>query len=131
MVPCAGIKFPVEFSPPCRYDAAMELKGAHRKFLRGLAHGLRPLVLVGKGGVTAGLLASVNQALDDPELIKVRFVDHKDSRNELALRIAGEAKCSLAGLIGNVAIFYRRQADPSRRKIVLPGAGKEKEEGKS
>jgi RNA-binding protein len=109
----------------------MELKGIHRKYLRGLAHGLKPLVLVGKSGVTAGLLVSVNQALDDHELIKVRFVDHKDSKNELALRIAGEAKCSLAGLIGNVAIFYRQQADPGRRKIVLPKAGKETEEGKS
>jgi len=109
----------------------MELKGMHRKYLRGLAHGLKPLVLVGKSGVTPGLLVSVNQALDDHELIKVRFVDHKEERDELALRIAGEAKCLLAGLIGNVAIFYRPQADPGRRKIVLPKAGKEAEEGKS
>jgi len=105
--------------------APMELKGMHRKYLRGLAHDLKPLVLVGKSGVTPGLLASVHQALDDHELIKVRFIDHKEDKDELALHIAGEAKCSLAGLIGNVAIFYRQQADPGRRKIVLPKAGKE------
>ena len=109
----------------------MELKGMHRKYLRGLAHGLKPLVLVGKSGVTPGLLASVHQALDDHELIKVRFIDHKEDKDELALRIAGEAKCSLAGRIGNVAIFYRQQADPGKRKIALPKAGKEAEEGKT
>jgi len=107
----------------------MELKGMHRKYLRGLAHDLKPLVLVGKSGITPGLLASVHQALDDHELIKVRFIDHKEDKDELALRIAGEAKCSLAGRIGNVAIFYRQQADPGKRKIVLPKAGKEAEEG--
>jgi RNA-binding protein len=103
----------------------MELKGVHRKYLRGLAHGLKPMVLVGKSGVTPGLLVSVKQALNDHELIKIRFVDHKDSKDEIALRIAGGTECDLVGMIGNVAIFYRRHTDPSKRKIVMPKVGHE------
>jgi RNA-binding protein len=118
-------KILVEFSEPCHYDGAMELKGVHRKYLRGLAHGLKPMVLVGKSGVTPGLLVSVKQALNDHELIKIRFVDHKDSKDEIALRIAGGTECDLVGMIGNVAIFYRRHTDPSKRKIVMPKVGHE------
>jgi len=121
-------KIPVEFCPLCRYDAAMELRGVHRKYLRGLAHGLKPVVQVGRQGVTDGLLRSADAALNDHELIKVRFVNHKEDREELAGRIAAGTGSHLAGSIGNVAIFYRRHADPGRRKIVLPGAGKEPEE---
>jgi len=105
----------------------MELKGTQRKYLRGLAHGLKPVVQVGKQGVTAGLLASVDQALNDHELIKVRFVDRKDDKEALARRIAEEAGCAMAGAIGNIAVFYRRHADPDKRKIVLPKIGQGEE----
>jgi RNA-binding protein len=96
------------------------LTGAQRTRLRGIAHGFRPLVHVGKGLVTPALIASVRAALDDHELIKVKFVAGKDERKQLALDIAGGAGAQIVGSIGNIVILWRRQEDPERRTIDLP-----------
>ena len=48
-----------------------ELSGAQRKHLRGLAHHVKPVVHVGKNGVTDPVLQEVEEALDSHELIKV------------------------------------------------------------
>ena len=49
-----------------------------KKYLRGLAHGLKPLVFVGQKGVTPALVDALNQALSDHELIKVKFIEFKE-----------------------------------------------------
>ncbi|NPU86532.1 MAG: YhbY family RNA-binding protein [Syntrophaceae bacterium] len=100
----------------------MELQGFQRKYLRGLAHGLKPLVLIGQSGLTDGVLAAVEGALAEHELIKVKFNDfkEKDRKGELAARIGTAAGAALVGLIGHTAIFYRMQTDPARRQIQLP-----------
>ena len=96
------------------------LKGSDRKHLRGLAHHLKPVVQVGKQGVIENLITSVSQALDAHELIKVKFVDHKQERQELSREIANRTESELAGLVGNVAILYRQHSDAEKRKIRLP-----------
>lgn len=96
------------------------LTGSQRKYLRGLAHSLKPLVQVGKGGVTSALLAAVNQALDEHELIKIKFVDFKEEKKELSEEIGRKTKSEKVGMIGNVAVFYRRHAEPEKRKIRSP-----------
>jgi RNA-binding protein len=49
------------------------LTGRQRQHLRGLAHAFEPLVHVGGGGVTDGVLRAVDTALRAHELVKVRF----------------------------------------------------------
>ena len=96
------------------------LTGAQRKYLRGRAHGLNPVVQVGKQGITPELIKAVNEALDSHELIKVKFVEFKEERRELSSEIAAGTQSELAGLIGNVAIFYRPHPREDKRKITLP-----------
>jgi RNA-binding protein len=98
------------------------LKGSDRRHLRGLANPLKALVQVGGAGVTEGVLAAVEAALRDHELIKVRLSGEREERRELAARIAAAAGCELAGTIGRVAIFYRPAEDPADRNIQLPSA---------
>lgn len=95
------------------------LTGAQRKYLRGLAHSLRPVVMVGRQGVSPELLKAVDEALDSHELIKIKFVEFKEERKGLAREIAAGTQSELAGLIGNVAILYRRHPQEDRRKITL------------
>jgi len=97
------------------------LKGSQRKDLRAQAHHLKPLVIVGAKGVTGQLIASVDLALTDHELIKVKFGDFKESKKEISEEIANATRSELVGLIGNVAILYRQHPDPEKRKIKLPG----------
>ncbi|MBF0303223.1 MAG: YhbY family RNA-binding protein [Desulfamplus sp.] len=99
-----------------------ELKGAQKKYLRGLAHDLKPAAFVGQKGVTTALIDEVNEGLDTNELIKVKFVDfkEKDIKKSLAIEIADQTKACLAGLIGHVAIYYRENKDVKKRKITIP-----------
>ena len=98
------------------------LKGNQKKFLKGRAHGLKPVVFLGQRGLTVNLIDSIHQALNAHELIKVKFIEFKEKKQKsgMAETIEAEADCQLVGMIGHVAIFYRPHADPDKRKIKLP-----------
>ena len=96
------------------------LTARQRKYLRSNAHHLDPVVQVGKGGVSEGLLAEVDKALSQHELIKIKFVDHKDERKELSEEIAEASAAWIAGVVGNVCILYRPNPDPAKRNFSLP-----------
>jgi RNA-binding protein len=101
----------------------MEPLTAHqRKFLRGLAHALDAVVLVGQKGVTPPLLKAVAEALQQHELIKVRFVEQKEKtqKDAAVAAIAATARCHAVGRVGHVAIFFRPHDDPQQRRIRLP-----------
>ncbi len=58
----------------------MDLKGYQRDYLSRKAHGLQPVVQIGKAGLTEPVAAAVDKALEDHELIKVKFVNSKDEK---------------------------------------------------
>jgi RNA-binding protein len=87
--------------------------------LKSLAQRLEPVLKLGKAGVTDGFVQSVQQALEDHELIKIKFVDHKDEKKQLAPQLAERSQSQLIMRVGNVAVFYRQQADPARRRIAI------------
>lgn len=98
------------------------LKGFEKKYLRGLAHDLRPLVLIGKEGLTDGIVRATGEALDLHELIKIKFNDFKlkDQKETITEELVVKTGSTLAGTIGHTAILYRPQADPEKRRIALP-----------
>ncbi len=98
------------------------LTKTQREYLRKQAHDLKPIVQIGKNGLSDNLISSVDQALDAHELIKVKYQDFKDEKRELTDELAGATGAALIAIIGNVAILYREQPDPELRKVVLPAA---------
>jgi RNA-binding protein len=98
----------------------MELAGYQRRALRAAAHGLQPLVHVGKDGLADNVLESVREALAAHELIKVRFVDDKERRRELAAELAEAVDAALAGVVGHIAILYRPHPEEAKRRIRVP-----------
>ncbi len=98
------------------------LKGFQKRFLRGLAHALKPVVFVGQKGFSQSLVDAMDDALDHHELVKLKFVDFKEKEKKLALvgQIEESVPCQMVGLIGHIATFYRQQSDPEKRKINLP-----------
>ncbi len=95
------------------------LTGKQRTHLRGLAHGLKPLVLIGVKGLTPEQVKVLDETLLDHELIKVKFLEHKEEKKELAAEMAAATGAELAGMIGNIAILYRPHPDPAKRRISL------------
>jgi len=120
--PFAGLLSPRKSRNMQGMHERRELAGRQRRHLRALAHRLKPVVWSGKHGVTPELLGTVDRALGAHELIKVKFVEHKERRRELASAIASGTGAAVAGVIGNVAILYREQPDPEKRTIRLPEA---------
>ncbi len=90
-----------------------------RARLSALAHTLDPVVHLGKAGAVEGVAAALDKALADHELIKLRFVDFKGERDELARQLAEKAGAELVRVIGHVAIMYRPSPDPEKQKIKL------------
>jgi RNA-binding protein len=97
-----------------------KLKGSQKKYLRSQAHHLKPLVIIGTKGVTGQLIGSVDLALKDHELIKIKFGEFKEAKKEISEEIAKATKSELIGLIGNIAILYRQNPNPEKRKIKIP-----------
>ena len=102
-----------------RSNPLSTLTATQRKRLRSLAHRLQPIVLIGKHGVTDTVIGAVDDALEIRELIKIRFNEHKDAKKLLTAEIALRTRCEIAGIIGHVAILYREQEDPEKRRIAL------------
>lgn len=95
------------------------LTGKQRHHLRGLGHELKPIVQVGKGGIDDGLVAAVEQALADHELIKIKVGEAADlDRQEAAEAIASRTGSEVAQVLGNTLLLYR--ADPDHPVIILP-----------
>lgn len=97
----------------------MSLSQTQTRFLRGQAHQLKPVVILGQNGLTENVLTEVDIALDAHELIKVRInAEDRDSRQELIEQISGQAGAELVQRIGHIAVFFRRNQDKPR--IALP-----------
>jgi RNA-binding protein len=87
-----------------------------RKRARGLAHAFEPLVHVGHGGISAGVVAAVNQALLDHELIKVRLHEPED-KTAMARALAEATGSALCGLVGHTVILYRPHPEKPRLSL--------------
>ena len=99
----------------------MELSERQRKYLRGLGHALNPVLLLGQHGVTPAVVAEMQRALQDHELIKVKFRGaDRDARDAGLAELATATGSSLVQRIGHTALYYKRRND--RPGIVIPDA---------
>ncbi len=94
-----------------------ELTSKTRKQLEKLAHDLNPVVIIGQNGVTDSLIRMVSDSLEAHELIKVKFNEYKDDKFEYSEDIATRTNSTLVRIIGNIAIFYKENDDPEKRRI--------------
>jgi RNA-binding protein len=92
----------------------LPLNGKQRRALRALGHHLEPVVLVGQHGVTDAVVAAVDQALHDHELIKVKIHEGPEDRKEAAQRLAEATGSELAQLLGRVALLFKKRDEDSK-----------------
>jgi RNA-binding protein len=88
-----------------------ELTPAARQALKGRAHRLDPVVMIGADGLTAGVLAEVDRALKAHELIKIRVTSGGgDARERILGDICAATGASPVQHIGKVLVVYRERA---------------------
>ena len=96
----------------------MTLNNKQKQFLKGLAHPLKPVVQLGQNGLTEGVLAEIDNALNHHELIKVRVTsEDREEKGLIVDAIVRETKAIKLQVIGHVLTLYKQSEE---RKIDLP-----------
>jgi RNA-binding protein len=83
------------------------VNAANKKKLRAEAHTLKPVVMIGQSGLTSGVLAELDQALNIHELLKVRIRAERDERKLITEKICTDSGAELIQSIGQIAVIYR------------------------
>lgn len=100
-------------------SAPMKLSESQKKFLRGLGHQLKPVIIVGDAGLSDSLLGEFDTTINHHELIKVRVrVGDRHARDAMIADLCSKGSAQLIARIGNVALIYRRNDD--KPKIPVP-----------
>ena len=100
------------------HSATMKLTETQKKYLRGLGHQKKPLIIVGDAGLSESLLAEYETTLSHHELIKVRVrVGDRETRDSIIEKLCSVSAAELVQRIGNVALLYRENVDkePAKR----------------
>jgi len=97
----------------------MSLSEKQSKFLRGLGHQLKPVIIVGDAGLSEALLKEFASTIKHHELIKVRVrAGDRETRDTIIRELCEKQSADLVSRIGNVALLYRRNSE--KPKIPLP-----------
>ena len=96
------------------------LTSKQRAYLRGLAHDLKPILHIGKEGLTEASIQTLREALTTRELAKVRVLEAApDSSRETASTLASQIMdTQVVQVMGRTAVLYR--PDPDTPTIRLP-----------
>jgi len=91
----------------------MAVNDKQKRYLRGLAHPLKPVVMLGNKGLTETVQAEIDNALSRHELIKVKVSGaEKTERLVILNNIAETNNADLVMSVGHVAAFYRPAKEP-------------------
>ena len=83
-----------------------------RKQLRAIGHRLNPVVIV-SNGLSAAVLAEINRALDDHELIKVRVnAGDRVEKQALIAELCKQTGAENIQTSGHIVLLLRRAARP-------------------
>lgn len=86
-----------------------------RRKLRAAGHHLSPVVQVGKEGVTEAVLAQLDRALRDHELVKVKIgTETPEDRFEAAGALGTETRAQVAQVLGRTVLVYRKHPEKPR-----------------
>jgi RNA-binding protein len=80
-----------------------------KKILKQIAHSRKPIVLLGSAGLTDNILASLDEALQRHELVKVKIAaGDRTERDNIIQTLLENSKSELVQRVGNIATLFRR-----------------------
>lgn len=92
----------------------MSLNQDQKKRYRTIGHQLNPIVTIGDKGLSDTVLAEIERALDDHELIKVKVVtEDRDDKKLLIKAMVEQTGATLVQTIGHMALILRKVAKPN------------------
>ena len=85
------------------------MTGAEKREIKARAQKLEPILKVGHAGASDAFVKSLDTALAQHGLVKIRFGDFKEEKKTLAPMLAEKSGSELVMRVGNVAVFFRRK----------------------
>jgi RNA-binding protein len=86
----------------------MKLTTKQIAHLRGLAHNLNPVVMIGNNGLTDKVIKEIELNLNAHELIKIQVAgDDRDARKAMYLEICAKTAATAVHHIGKQLVVYR------------------------
>lgn len=96
----------------------MNLNKKQIQHLKGLAHHLKPVILLGSNGLTEAVVAEIDYALNHHELIKIKIpTEDRETKALIVEAICRETNAIKVQVIGKTLIIYRQSEE---KKIHIP-----------
>ena len=91
-----------------------------RAYLKSLAMTMEPILQIGKSSVTPEVTASVTEALEARELIKINVLQNcVDDIHKMAETLAERTRSQVVQVIGRKIVLYK-EGKEDKKKIILP-----------
>lgn len=92
----------------------MNLSNDDKKRLRGIGHRLHPVVTIAAKGLSATLVAEIERALADHELIKIKLaLPDREAKQAAVAEVCNAAGAQLVQAIGHTALLLRKADKPN------------------
>jgi len=89
-----------------------KLSNNQKKYLRGIAHGLNPMIIIGTNGVTESLMEELESTLTHHEILKIKIaLGDRDERQEITQHILDKTGALLVQSVGKTCIIYRQNEE--------------------
>ena len=97
----------------------MKLTNNQKKYLRSMAHDLKPFVMIGQHGLSDSVVSELESTLLKHELLKIKLrVSDRKEKQQIVDKIILISKAVLVQVIGGVLVIYRPFED--NPNIILP-----------
>ena len=97
----------------------MKISSKDKLKLKGMAHSFKPSVIIGKEGASKSTINSINNVLENKELIKVKFNLFKNEKDSISKEIEDSCNATIIGQIGNILILFKQNSDIDKRKFII------------
>ena len=97
----------------------MKISSKDKQKLKGLAHSIKPSVIIGKEGASKSTINSINNILENKELIKIKFNLFKNEKDSIAKEIENSCNATIISQIGNILILFKQNPDIDKRKFII------------
>lgn len=91
----------------------LQISSSQRRFLRGLAHSLNPVVMIGQQGLTPSVVKEVKLSLEHHELIKIRVLgDDRELREQWLTQLCEELEAAPVQHLGKLLVLFKPADKP-------------------
>jgi len=98
----------------------IKLTSSQRSYLTKCSHKIKPVVYIGKEGLTENVGRAANEAFKHNEIVKVKFASNRELKRDISLELESYTESNLVRIIGFIAIYYKPFEEKTERIINLP-----------